>query len=106
MAIGAEALAGRDAAALERNLDAADRAFNEQRWDEALAGYTAIIDEIPAFSQLLVQIGNTHRAKGDYEAGAGCLRTPAGRRAEPRGGQSRSRAHAPGDGRPRRGGGA
>ena len=68
MAIGAEALAGRDAAARERVLDAADRAFNERRWDEALAGYTAILDEIPAFSGLLVQIGNTHRAKGDYEA--------------------------------------
>ena len=68
MAIGAEALAGRDPAALERDLDAADRAFNEQRWDEALAGYTAILDEIPAFSDLLVQVGNTYRAQGDYEA--------------------------------------
>ena len=67
-AIGAEALAGRDAAALERDLDAADRAFNEQRWDAALAGYLALLDEIPAFSDLLVPIGNTHRAKGDYEA--------------------------------------
>ena len=67
-AIGAEALAGRDAAALERDLDAADRAFNEQRWDAALAGYLALLDEIPAFSDLLVRIGNTHRAKGDYEA--------------------------------------
>ncbi|MCE2514457.1 MAG: tetratricopeptide repeat protein [Acidobacteria bacterium] len=67
-AIGAEALAGRDPAALERDLDAADRAFNEQRWDEALAGYTAILDEIPAFSDLLVQVGNTYRAQGDYEA--------------------------------------
>ena len=67
LALGAEALAGKDPTAIEQDLEAADTAFNEQRWDDALTGYTAIFSEVPAFTRLYVQIGNTHRAKGDYD---------------------------------------
>jgi len=65
--LGSEALAGKNAEAIEQDLEAADTAFSEQRWDDALAGYNAILSEVPSFTRLYLQIGNTYRAKGDYE---------------------------------------
>ncbi len=66
--LGRETLAGRDVAALEAALAAADSAFNAQRFDDALAGYEALMDDLPMFGRLHVLIGNTLRAQGNNEA--------------------------------------
>ena len=65
--LGRETLAGRDVAALEQALAAADTAFNEQRWDDALAAYEVLRDDLPMFGRLHILIGNTLRARGDNE---------------------------------------
>ena len=65
--LGRETLAGRDVAALEQALATADTAFNEQRWDDALAAYEALRDDLPMFGRLHILIGNTRRARGDNE---------------------------------------
>ena len=66
LVLGTDA-AGRDLVALEAQIEAADTAFNEQRWDDALAAYRALLADLPNFTRLHLQIGNTHRAKGEYE---------------------------------------
>ena len=65
--LGEEALEGLDAAALEADLVAADAAFDGQEYDTAIAGYTELLRQLPSLTYLHLNIGNAHRAKGDFE---------------------------------------
>ena len=65
--LGEEALEGLDAAALEADLVAADAAFGGQDYDTAIAGYTELLRQLPALTYLHLNIGNAHRATGDFE---------------------------------------
>ena len=68
VALGEAALEGLDPEELERELQAADAAYNGQDWDTAIASYSSILEKLPQMSSLHLQIGNAHRANGDYEA--------------------------------------
>ena len=65
--LGDEALEGLDADALEADLRAADAAFDAQEYDTAIAAYTELLTLLPTLTYLHLNIGNAHRAKGDYE---------------------------------------
>ena len=67
LALGAEAFEGLDPEALEVELAQADEAFNEERYDEAIAGYESILAQAPDFTTLYVQIGNALTEKGEYQ---------------------------------------
>ena len=65
----ADARAGLERAALEAEIDAADAAFNAQRWDDAIAGYRALLGRLSQAGLLRVRIGNALAEQGDH-AGA------------------------------------
>ena len=65
--VGAEALEGLDADALEADLSAANAAFDAEDFDTAIAGYEELLTVLPSLSYLHLNIGNAHRGKGDYE---------------------------------------
>lgn len=67
VALGAEAFEGLDPDALEAELNQADEAFNAARYDEAIAGYEALLVKVPAFTMLHVQIGNAFTQKSQYQ---------------------------------------
>lgn len=67
LALGEEAFEGLDPEALEAELELADAAFNEDRFDEAIAGYESLLTQVPAFTMLYVQIGNAFTQKGEYD---------------------------------------
>ena len=67
VALGAEALAGLDAEALGAQLDAADAAYDNQQWEEALAGFNALLETLPTMVQLQLSIGATLQQLGRYE---------------------------------------
>ena len=65
--VGAEALEGLDADALEADLDAANAAFDAEDYFTAIAGYDEILTVIPTLTYLHLNVGNAYRAQGDYE---------------------------------------
>ena len=67
VALGAEALAGLDAEALGAQLDAADAAYDNQQWEEALAGFASLLETLPTMVQLQLSIGATLQQLGRYE---------------------------------------
>ena len=67
LALGAEAFEGLDPEALEVDLAQADEAFNEERYEEAIVGYEVLLDKVPAFTMLHVQIGNARTQMGEYQ---------------------------------------
>ena len=62
-----EALAGLDPAAISLALENADAAYNAENWDEAIAAYTSILEQLPQMSNLHLVLGNAYGAKGDHE---------------------------------------
>lgn len=67
IALGEEAFkAGVDPATVEQELGVADEAFTTEQWDEAIALYTAILVQLPNFSDLHMQVGNAHWQKAEY----------------------------------------
>jgi TolA-binding protein len=51
---------------LQADLNAADALFNQQKWDEAIAAYRAILSKAAVLSAINLQIGAAYRAKKDY----------------------------------------
>jgi Flp pilus assembly protein TadD len=72
------AMAGIAAKDLQAELTAADSLFNEQKWDEAVAAYRAIVARAPALSVINLQIGAAYRSKKDYDAAIGAYNTLLG----------------------------
>lgn len=68
IALGETALDGLDPEALEAEMNQADEAFGDGRFDEAIAGYESLLGKLPTFHMLHVQIGETLVRKGDHEA--------------------------------------
>jgi Flp pilus assembly protein TadD len=54
---------GRD---LQTQLAAADALFTQQKWDEAITAYRAILSKTPALSAINLQIAASYRQKKDY----------------------------------------
>jgi predicted Zn-dependent protease len=52
---------------LQAALAGADALFNQQRWDDAIAAYRAVMTRTPALSVINLQIGAAYRAKKDYD---------------------------------------
>ncbi len=65
--LGEEALEGLDPEEIEREVDAAQADYTAENWDGAIAGYNAVLEKLPRLSELLLYIGNAHRAKGETE---------------------------------------
>jgi predicted TPR repeat methyltransferase len=57
-------MAARD---LQADLAAADKLFNERKWDEAIAAYRAILDKAPSLSVINLQVGAAYRNKHQYD---------------------------------------
>ena len=53
---------------LQADLNAADALFNQQKWDEAITAYRAILSKAAVLSAINLQIGAAYRAKKDYAA--------------------------------------
>ena len=68
IALGETALEGLDPEELEAEMNRADEAFGDGRFDEAIAGYESLLGKLPTFHMLHVQIGETLVRKGDYQA--------------------------------------
>lgn len=64
---GAEALAGLDPEALQAEIDAAEAAYESEQWDEALAGYQALLEKLPQMTDAHVFIGNSHLEQERFE---------------------------------------
>jgi Flp pilus assembly protein TadD len=52
---------------LQAALASADALFNNQRWDEAIASYTAILDKSPSLSVINLQIAAAYRNKKAFD---------------------------------------
>jgi predicted Zn-dependent protease len=68
IALGETALEGLDPQALEAEMNRADEAFADGRFDEAIAGYESLLAQLPTFHMLHVQIGETLVRQGEYQA--------------------------------------
>jgi Flp pilus assembly protein TadD len=64
----AGALGGVAAKDLQTELAAADTFYNQQKWDEAVAAYRAIMTKAPSLSVINLQIAAAYRNKKDYDA--------------------------------------
>jgi tetratricopeptide (TPR) repeat protein len=67
LALGAEALGGVDPDAITEAFAAADAAYNNEQWEQALSGYRAILEQLPVMSNLNLQIGSALRQLGQYD---------------------------------------
>ena len=67
----AGALAGIAAKDLQADLAAADALFNQQKWDEAVAAYRAIMKKTPTLTVINLQIAAAYRNKKDFDAALG-----------------------------------
>lgn len=65
------ALAGIAAKDLQADLAAADALFNQQKWDEAVAAYRAIMAKTPTLTVINLQIAAAYRKKKDFDAALG-----------------------------------
>src|SRR5438105_3845881 len=61
------ALGGMAAKDLQTDLAAADLLYNNQKWDEAIAAYRAIMAKAPSLSVINLQIGAAYRNKKEYD---------------------------------------
>jgi tetratricopeptide (TPR) repeat protein len=52
---------------LQTQLSAADTLYSQQKWDEAIAAYKAILARTPALSAINLQIAASYRNKKDYD---------------------------------------
>ncbi len=69
IALGETALEGLDPEALEAEMNEADAAFADGRFDDAIAGYESLLDQLPSFHMLHVTIGDSLVRKGEHAAG-------------------------------------
>ena len=67
IALGEAALDGLDPAALEEELRAADEAFNNEQWEQAITSYRSILTQLPMINALNMQIGTALRRLARYE---------------------------------------
>lgn len=67
LALGESVLDGLDPEAVQVELEQADAAFNAQQWDQAIAGYVALLVKVPQFTALHVRIGDAHRQERAYQ---------------------------------------
>ena len=67
IALGEAALEGLDPAVLEETLDAADEAFNNQQWEEAITGYQELLGQLPMVAALHIQLGTAMRGLERYD---------------------------------------
>ncbi|HKT80396.1 MAG TPA: carboxypeptidase regulatory-like domain-containing protein [Vicinamibacterales bacterium] len=51
---------------LQADLAAADALFSQQKWDESIAAYRAILAKAPSLSAINLQIASAYRAKKDF----------------------------------------
>ena len=65
------ALGGLAAKDLQAELATADGLYNQQKWDEAVAAYRAIMTKAPSLSVINLQIAAAYRNKKDYDAAIG-----------------------------------
>ena len=65
--LGTEALVGLDPVQLTADLEAADAAFNEGEFPDAIAGYHALLGVLPQANVLYLPLGAAHRAMGENE---------------------------------------
>jgi TolA-binding protein len=63
----ASALGGAAAKDLQADLQNADQLYNSQKFDEAIAGYRAIMVKAPALSVINLQIAAAYRNKKEYD---------------------------------------
>lgn len=66
--LGDEAVAGIDLDAIDAQTAAADAAFNSGNYEESIAGYEAVLAQLPALSNLYFNIGNAWSQMQDHEA--------------------------------------
>jgi tetratricopeptide (TPR) repeat protein len=66
--LGDEAVAGIDLDAVDARITAADGAFNSGDYQQAIAGYEAVLGQLPALSNLHFNIGNAYAQMQDHEA--------------------------------------
>ena len=97
--------AGIAAKDLQAELAAADALFNQQKWDEAVAAYRAIMKKAPTLTVINLQIAAAYRNKKDFDGRAGRLFGPAGCRSEQRESKRRNRPDESRAGRREGGGG-
>jgi Tfp pilus assembly protein PilF len=64
----AGALGGMASKDLQAELAAADALFNQQKWDDAVAAYRAIMTKAPSLTVINLQIAAAYRNKKDYDA--------------------------------------
>jgi len=64
----AGALGGIAAKDLQTELATADTLYNQQKWDEAVAAYRAIMAKAPSLSVINLQIAAAYRNKKEYDA--------------------------------------
>ncbi|HMF95865.1 MAG TPA: tetratricopeptide repeat protein [Vicinamibacterales bacterium] len=64
----AGALGGLAAKDLQAELATADGLFNQQKWDDAVAAYRAIIAKAPSLTVINLQIAAAYRNKKDYDS--------------------------------------
>ena len=66
--LGDEAVAGLDLDAIDAQAAAADAAFNSGNYEQAIAGYEAVLTQLPQMSNLHFNIGNAYSQMADHEA--------------------------------------
>jgi Tfp pilus assembly protein PilF len=62
------ALGGITGKDLQEGLEAGDRAFAAQRWDEAIQAYRAVLTRSPVLAVINLQIASAYRNKKDFDA--------------------------------------
>lgn len=77
VALGQEALEGLDAEALSAQLDAADAAYENQEWEEALAGFNSLFETLPTMTSLQLSIAATLQQLGRFEEAIAAYETAA-----------------------------
>lgn len=77
LALGTEAFAGLDPAALGDELDAADAAYDNDQWETALSGYDSVLAQLPMYTDLHLKRGNTLQELERYEEAIEAFETGA-----------------------------
>ena len=67
LALGEAALEGLDPVALQETLNAADDAFNNEQWEEAITAYQELLGQLPMVAALHIQIGTAMRGLERYD---------------------------------------
>lgn len=62
------ALGGIVAKDLQSDLAAADALYSQQKWDDAIAAYRAILGRVPVITSINLQIASAYRHKKDYDS--------------------------------------